>query len=123
LRYFRRHDFEALDPFAYYCWAAGAIALGLLLSWYEGRSFHHGGTEATEKQGTALRAERTARSSVTSVSSVVTLCRCGHVERAGDGFVAFALAMTNEDCHCERSEAIRAGLFESRHHLAAQQVQ
>jgi len=31
MRYFRRHDFEALDPFAYYCWAAGAIALGLLL--------------------------------------------------------------------------------------------
>ncbi len=31
MRYFRGHDFEALDPFAYYCWAAGAIALGLLL--------------------------------------------------------------------------------------------
>ncbi|HUZ73222.1 MAG TPA: undecaprenyl-diphosphate phosphatase [Stellaceae bacterium] len=31
MRYFRRHEFEALDPFAYYCWAAGAIALGLLL--------------------------------------------------------------------------------------------
>jgi undecaprenyl-diphosphatase len=31
MRYFRRHDFEALDPFAYYCWAAGAISLGLLL--------------------------------------------------------------------------------------------
>ncbi len=31
MRYFRRHDFEALDPFAYYCWAAGAVALGLLL--------------------------------------------------------------------------------------------
>jgi undecaprenyl-diphosphatase len=31
MRYFRRHDFEALDPFAYYCWAAGALALGLLL--------------------------------------------------------------------------------------------
>ncbi len=30
MHYFRRHDFEALDPFAYYCWAAGAIALGLL---------------------------------------------------------------------------------------------
>ena len=27
MRYFRRHDFEALDPFAYYCWAAGALAL------------------------------------------------------------------------------------------------
>jgi undecaprenyl-diphosphatase len=31
MRYFRRHDFEALDPFAYYCWAAGLIAMGLLL--------------------------------------------------------------------------------------------
>ena len=31
MRYFRKHDFEALDPFAYYCWAAGAISLGLLL--------------------------------------------------------------------------------------------
>ena len=31
MRYFRRHDFEALDPFAYYCWAFGAISLGLLL--------------------------------------------------------------------------------------------
>jgi undecaprenyl-diphosphatase len=30
MRYFRRHDFEALDPFAYYCWAAGLIALTLL---------------------------------------------------------------------------------------------
>ena len=30
MRYFRRHDFEALDPFAYYCWTAGAIALGLI---------------------------------------------------------------------------------------------
>jgi len=31
MHYFRRHDFEALDPFAYYCWAAGAISLGLIL--------------------------------------------------------------------------------------------
>jgi undecaprenyl-diphosphatase len=31
MRYFRRHDFEALDPFAYYCAAAGLIALGLFL--------------------------------------------------------------------------------------------
>jgi undecaprenyl-diphosphatase len=31
MRYFRRHDFEALDPFAWYCWAAGALSLGLLL--------------------------------------------------------------------------------------------
>ncbi len=30
MRYFKRHDFEALDPFAYYCWAAGAISLGLI---------------------------------------------------------------------------------------------
>ena len=31
MRYFRRHDFEALDPFAYYCWGAGLVSLGLLL--------------------------------------------------------------------------------------------
>jgi len=31
MRYFRSHDFEALDPFAYYCWAAGAVALGILV--------------------------------------------------------------------------------------------
>ncbi|MBI1779649.1 MAG: undecaprenyl-diphosphate phosphatase [Proteobacteria bacterium] len=31
MRYFHRHDFEALDPFAYYCFAFGALALGLLL--------------------------------------------------------------------------------------------
>ena len=31
MRYFRRHDFEALDPFAYYCWAVGAISLGLIV--------------------------------------------------------------------------------------------
>jgi undecaprenyl-diphosphatase len=31
LRYFRRHEENpALDPFAYYCWAAGALALLLL---------------------------------------------------------------------------------------------
>ena len=30
MRYFRRHEFEALDPFAYYCWAAGVISLALL---------------------------------------------------------------------------------------------
>jgi undecaprenyl-diphosphatase len=30
MRYFRRHEFEALDPFAYYCWAFGALALGSL---------------------------------------------------------------------------------------------
>jgi undecaprenyl-diphosphatase len=32
MRYFGRHDFEALDPFAYYCVAAGAIAL-ILIQW------------------------------------------------------------------------------------------
>ena len=32
MRYFRRHDFEALDPFAYYCLAAGAFALVRLLA-------------------------------------------------------------------------------------------
>jgi undecaprenyl-diphosphatase len=31
MRYFRSHDLEALDPFAYYCWAAGAVALGVLV--------------------------------------------------------------------------------------------
>ena len=30
MRYFRTHDVEALDPFAWYCWAAGAGALLLL---------------------------------------------------------------------------------------------
>jgi undecaprenyl-diphosphatase len=29
MRYFGRHDFEALDPFAYYCVVAGAAALAL----------------------------------------------------------------------------------------------
>lgn len=31
MRYFRRHDFEALDPFAWYCWAFGALSAVLLL--------------------------------------------------------------------------------------------
>jgi undecaprenyl-diphosphatase len=31
MRYFQRHEFHALFPFAYYCWAVGALALGLLL--------------------------------------------------------------------------------------------
>lgn len=31
MRYFRRHDFDALDPFAWYCWTFGAISLVLLL--------------------------------------------------------------------------------------------
>ena len=30
MRYFGRHDFAALDPFAYYCVAAGAVTLGLI---------------------------------------------------------------------------------------------
>lgn len=30
MRYFRKHDFDALDPFAWYCWLAGAVSLGLL---------------------------------------------------------------------------------------------
>ncbi|MGH7248835.1 MAG: undecaprenyl-diphosphate phosphatase, partial [Pseudomonadota bacterium] len=31
MRYFRKHDFDALDPFAYYCFVAGAVDLGILL--------------------------------------------------------------------------------------------
>ncbi|HEY6335301.1 MAG TPA: undecaprenyl-diphosphate phosphatase, partial [Alphaproteobacteria bacterium] len=31
MRYFRKHDFDALDPFAYYCVAAGLASLGLLM--------------------------------------------------------------------------------------------
>ncbi len=31
MRYFKRHDFEALDPFAYYCAAAGTLALAWLV--------------------------------------------------------------------------------------------
>jgi undecaprenyl-diphosphatase len=31
MRYFRKHDFEALDPFAYYCAAVGLASLGLLM--------------------------------------------------------------------------------------------
>jgi undecaprenyl-diphosphatase len=27
MRYFKTHDIEALDPFAWYCWAAGGLAL------------------------------------------------------------------------------------------------
>jgi undecaprenyl-diphosphatase len=29
MRYFNRHEFEALNPFAYYCWAAGLIGLAM----------------------------------------------------------------------------------------------
>ena len=31
MRYFHRHEFQALNPFAYYCWAAGVAAALLLL--------------------------------------------------------------------------------------------
>ena len=31
MRFFKRHEFEALDPFAYYCLAVGLIACGLFL--------------------------------------------------------------------------------------------
>ena len=31
MRYFKRHDFDALDPFAYYCLAVGLLSLVLLL--------------------------------------------------------------------------------------------
>ena len=30
MRYFRGHELEALNPFAYYCWAAGALSLALI---------------------------------------------------------------------------------------------
>jgi undecaprenyl-diphosphatase len=30
MHYFKKHDFEALDPFAWYCAAAGIVSLGLL---------------------------------------------------------------------------------------------
>ena len=32
MRFFRRHEFEALDPFAYYCMAAGVIVCAAFLS-------------------------------------------------------------------------------------------
>jgi hypothetical protein len=31
MRFFRRHDLQALNPFAYYCLAGGTIALLLLV--------------------------------------------------------------------------------------------
>jgi undecaprenyl-diphosphatase len=31
MRYFKKHDFQALNPFAYYCWAIGVLALGVLM--------------------------------------------------------------------------------------------
>jgi len=30
MRYFHKHEFEAMSPFAYYCWAAGAISLAII---------------------------------------------------------------------------------------------
>ena len=31
MRYFQKNEFEALSPFAYYCWAAGAISLAIIV--------------------------------------------------------------------------------------------
>ena len=31
MRYFHKHEFEALSPFAYYCWAAGVLFLALIV--------------------------------------------------------------------------------------------
>jgi undecaprenyl-diphosphatase len=31
MRYFRKNEFEALSPFAYYCWAAGALFLAIIM--------------------------------------------------------------------------------------------
>jgi len=30
MRYFNKHEFEAMSPFAYYCWLAGLISLGII---------------------------------------------------------------------------------------------
>jgi undecaprenyl-diphosphatase len=30
MRYFNKHEFEAMSPFAYYCWLAGVISLGII---------------------------------------------------------------------------------------------
>jgi undecaprenyl-diphosphatase len=30
MRYFHKHEFEAMSPFAYYCWAAGVLFLGII---------------------------------------------------------------------------------------------
>jgi len=30
MRYFHKHEFEAMSPFAYYCWAAGAVSLAII---------------------------------------------------------------------------------------------
>ena len=31
MRYFKKHEIEALDPFAWYCWVLGGAALLFLL--------------------------------------------------------------------------------------------
>jgi undecaprenyl-diphosphatase len=31
MRYFHKHEFEAMSPFAYYCWAAGALFLAIIV--------------------------------------------------------------------------------------------
>jgi undecaprenyl-diphosphatase len=31
MRYFNKHEFEALNPFAYYCWAAAVFSLGIMM--------------------------------------------------------------------------------------------
>ena len=31
MRYFHKNEFEALSPFAYYCWAAGALFLAIIV--------------------------------------------------------------------------------------------
>ena len=30
MRYLHKHEFEAMSPFAYYCWAAGVISLAII---------------------------------------------------------------------------------------------
>jgi undecaprenyl-diphosphatase len=30
MRYFRQHEFEAMNPFAYYCWAAGVASVAII---------------------------------------------------------------------------------------------
>ena len=30
MRYFHKHEFEAMSPFAYYCWAAGVVSLAII---------------------------------------------------------------------------------------------
>ena len=30
MRYFNKHEFEAMSPFAYYCWAAGVVSAAII---------------------------------------------------------------------------------------------